>query len=255
MAGPRSSSEAPVRTFWLHKDNIVPRKNSILLRTTLQGCPLAGFLLMVNFMVNLKLNPSCCWRTPENVGGYLPTYQSAVSIFLGLCWACRGKVVGMNLMHRVHIAASGRIKCQTWRWSSHLVQISCLVCFACTDSPRVPLMNGNHRRLSADDVPVRGPTPLQLKSQAALIGLINAVVSVPTMISYGPIIFQACPVSIAGSLHSLPSTLCCIWSLQTSETYQTGCMHHYVCWILCVASCKIHLASCCSCSAHWCAEK
>ncbi|KAK9847078.1 hypothetical protein WJX84_002130 [Apatococcus fuscideae] len=66
------------------------------------------------------------------------------------------------------------------RWGSHT-----------EDSPRLPLMNGHHRRVSAEDVPSRGPTPLQLRSQAALIGLINAVVSVPTMISYGPIIFQA----------------------------------------------------------------
>ena len=51
-------------------------------------------------------------------------------------------------------------------------------------------MNDHHRRLSAEATPSQGPTPLQLKSQAALIGLINAVVSVPTMISYGPIIFQ-----------------------------------------------------------------
>ena len=78
---------------------------------------------------------------------------------------------------------------------------------------------------------------MQLKSQAALIGLINAVVSVPTMISYGPIIFQACPVPAAGwSVRSFPSNFRCILSLQTVETYQTGCKHHFVRHILCVSS-------------------
>lgn len=72
-------------------------------------------------------------------------------------------------------------------------------------------MNGRHRRLSAEATPSQGPTPLQLKSQAALIGLINAVVSVPTMISYGPIIFQVL-------LSNLPSASCiliCNFSSQT----------------------------------------